>query len=574
VLLEESGIPRANLHWGVSPSQVSIDTDIVIGASVESPEAVILVTHSTSDDIGLKKFWRNINELLELKAAYPRACIANLFYESGTPAASAQATSLLFDSSLILGSDPKLHPLIEAAASVTKKRLLNADREKSLERIRQWLHTTGQAEKEAAGRMTRWLQSLTKGGVIPPKWAPLLGDCKPAKVKVSDDHTGYRRATSKLTLLSDEDYTKVIKEPQKALEGDYEHLCLLGIGSKGIGGVRVNDRDISELRRTLADDAITYVRNRASKEMDVLPRLREQAYVLGSLGKYASWLRAEWGTITDNKQLRKLLNQCYNDPGSIGPKGSYSPSWHWLLDLLLYVIKHIRGSRHGYSMSKLAVDVGATGIIGRSARLQFSYYIERKKPLPAHVVQAVADHLAQVLRSEGDPASLDSQIHEIAQMRADGVLERMMGAQEFEPLYWLIERECHSQGISFGLDKAVPSFISDLHPKRPGTTKLAFIGGSGPEDCIRAVHCRTAHDGATDKRKELCGRARALRGRQKDGAFHQQLSGKLALVLDGDWTKKDLDLLCKAGWVSIYGPNDITSFVKEIKSEGIARTGK
>src|SRR5690606_20692879 len=114
----------------------------------------------------------------------------------------------------------------------------------------------------------------------------------------------------------------------------------------------------------------------------------------------------------------------------------------WLFDLIVYSIKQARGSRHGFSYSKLADALGHEGVIGRNARLQFAYYAERRRDMPTELLDAASRYLALTLDEEIDPAQLDAIGSQLATMRAEGVVERVMNAQEFEPLYWVLEAAC------------------------------------------------------------------------------------------------------------------------------------
>ena len=83
-----------------------------------------------------------------------------------------------------------------------------------------------------------------------------------------------------------------------------------------------------------------------------------------------------------------------------------------------------------------------------------------------------------------------------------------------------------------------------------------------------AIYWQTAHGSHTnDKRKELCGRAMAIRY-QWDSRSNRFISrtgiDRLLLILDGTWTQSDMVALLRAGWDEIFYPDEMDKLVKAI----------
>ena len=567
LLLREIGIDPEKILWGESPENLSVDTDVLIVGNDGNISHAIMVTHGTGDDAGLMKFWRSLNELFELRDASPHTCIINLLFQSGVPPVTMQAMREICDSTLVVEHTPSLHPLVEAAFTVTEDALFGEGREAVLEHLQKWRRSCSEAEEAALLALRTYLVEIFER---PPStdlpWQSIVGERTAVRVGEVTAHTGLRRAVAKLSVVSDFDFARIEQMRGEPILKIDPHLQILGITTRSIRGFRLADPDLLQLFENLDTDTINYLRSRARAEIEVLPRLEEQLKAAAQFLAFSSWIGENWSDVTDGARLTTLIRQSFEDPGSFGPELSFAPTWHWLFDTIVYILKDARGGRHGFSFSKLAAKLGSTGVIGRSQRLKFSYYAERRRDLDAALLTATADYLAQQLTEEVDPSQLASRAEQISGMRKEGVLERLMNAQEFEPLYWLVERQCIEAGLTYCLDKAVPSFISDLHPRKPGTTKLALIGGNTPEDCAIALHCRTAHDGATDKRKELCARGKSLRVRLVDGGPVNHLDGKLALLLDGDWNHRDVELFVKSGWTRIYNPWEISALIEEVSS--------
>lgn len=567
LLLREIGINPEKILWGESPENLSVDTDILIVGNDGNISHAIMVTHGTADNAGGMKFWRSLNELFEIRDTYPDICVVNLLFQSGVPPVSLQAMLELCDSTLVVEETPSLHPLVEAGFTVTEDALFGEGREAVLEHLQEWRRSCSETEESALSALRTYLVEIVDH---PPStdlpWESIVGERAAVRVGEVTAHTGLRRAVAKLSVVSDCDFARIKQMREEPILRIDPHLQILGITTRSIRGFRLADPDLLQLFENLDIDTINYLRSRSRAEIEVLPRLEEQLKAAAQFLAFSNWIGENWSNVTDGAQLRILMRQCFEDPGSFGPELSFAPTWHWLFDTIVYILKDARGGRHGFSFSKLAAELGAIGVIGRSQRLKFSYYAERRRDLDGSLLTATADYLAQKLAEEVDPSQLIRLAEQISGMRKDGVLERLMNAQEFEPLYWLVERGCSEAGLPYCQDKAVPSFISDLHPRKPGTTKLALIGGITPEDCTIALHCRTAHDGATDKRKELCARGKSLRVRFADDGPVNHLDGKLALLLDGDWNERDVELFVKSGWSRIYNPWEISALIEQVRS--------
>jgi hypothetical protein len=82
------------------------------------------------------------------------------------------------------------------------------------------------------------------------------------------------------------------------------------------------------------------------------------------------------------------------------------------------------------------------------------------------------------------------------------------------------------------------------------------------------INWQSAHHSHTnDKKKELCGRAVALRYSwdSKTNTFIPRPGiKKLILVLDGTWKQGDLDALVRAGWDEIFYPDEMDKLAKAI----------
>ena len=74
-------------------------------------------------------------------------------------------------------------------------------------------------------------------------------------------------------------------------------------------------------------------------------------------------------------------------------------------------------------------------------------------------------------------------------------------------------------------------------------------------------------EGRDHKKKELCGRAPALRytwDPVKNAFLKRPSTERLILVVDGTWRQDDLEALGRAGWDEIFYPDEMDKLVKAI----------
>ena len=82
------------------------------------------------------------------------------------------------------------------------------------------------------------------------------------------------------------------------------------------------------------------------------------------------------------------------------------------------------------------------------------------------------------------------------------------------------------------------------------------------------IKCQSASDAGRDhKKKELCGRAVALRYCWDTNTMRyvpRPGIRKLVLLIDGTWRQADLDALSRAGWDEIFYPDELHRMLEAI----------
>jgi hypothetical protein len=115
---------KAQHSWGGRLPNILIDSDFILPDS-ESPKHVILVTHSTSESGTNIKYWRNIEELFELKSNYRNILVTNIVFGENWKENLLNIFAEVFDGNLIILRKPYYEELTEylnvIAKNVSKK---------------------------------------------------------------------------------------------------------------------------------------------------------------------------------------------------------------------------------------------------------------------------------------------------------------------------------------------------------------------------------------------------------------------------------------------------------------------
>jgi len=135
--------------------------------------------------------------------------------------------------------------------------------------------------------------------------------------------------------------------------------------------------------------------------------------------------------------------------------------------------------------------------------------------------------------------------------------QKLVTYRDFQPLRTLI-----LDSVGGKISKVAASF-----------SERSGIRGSGGESTVivrksTLINWQSCSDAGRDhKKKELCGRAVALRYSWDANAekfIPRPGVKKLILVLDGTWRQSDLDALVRSGWDEIYYPDEMDKLAKAI----------
>jgi hypothetical protein len=182
-------------------------------------------------------------------------------------------------------------------------------------------------------------------------------------------------------------------------------------------------------------------------------------------------------------------------------------------------------------------------------RRGFQDWLAGKKPVAKVIIGAFAYALAAKLTDIPRPTRLAPE--ELVAAHAYSLWNKLLTYQDFEPLPALVLAACPGRARRVSARTVMADLAERAVQDAGSMPALAFDGGLV---CWKSV----TDAGKDHKRKELCGRARALRFEYARSRFSARESArKLLLVIDGTFNSKDVAVLMESGWDSVFYPDEM-----------------
>jgi hypothetical protein len=179
--------------------------------------------------------------------------------------------------------------------------------------------------------------------------------------------------------------------------------------------------------------------------------------------------------------------------------------------------------------------------------------------VPTKILSGIAVVLARILSTVGVKGLPQLLRPEKLRGYSENLIEaKLCTYRGFEPLRLLIEGAVPAVKL-----QAIRSCFGE---------KAALPGQATKTTILRKkktlINWQSASDAGRDhKKKELCGRAVALRyswdGKAKKFIKRPNVE-KLILLLDGTWKREDLLALARAGWDEIFYPDEMEKLAKAV----------
>jgi hypothetical protein len=595
IALEElvrKGKLTGTVFWNEKPNAMTIEPDFTVGTDKDHPTHVFLVTHSIATKNSNMKFWRNIGELAEAKGRLPSLPrVYSIVFDSRMYETLKVLQSATFDGQLLVGDADygrRLQWWVEANSPGLPK-----DGDEKVDAIRNAMKDRSRADnpKSLVDELVRDLGKLVAASrtELDALWT-MERKRATGRAPAARD-TFLRRGVGKLLLLDQPDDVDSSGRFKKGVPADVvESLKTMGLAGNSIGGPRVTDPQMLWALRSLSSDALAELHKaRASERVaEWIESLRSLAGVQDQL----EYLAKHWHEITTGSGIFQHLVRCHRDPHALCPKAVPAGSKRvWLYHLIIEWVKLAEGTRTEFGvaafvafLAELRSNAGhqraVKQILGRDPEWRSEETVRlglqdwqsaqsgQKFAFKDDDLARVADALARKLKETKapDPAS---DARRMTEALVQTVLEaKLLTYRNFKPFEMLLERELKKAGLVGSLEVAVRACFADaaaaagakLDPRSSGTTvmrvKNTLINWQSVSD-----------EGRDHKKKELCGRAPALRYSWdvKQGRYVGRPStDKLLLIVDGTWRQDDLDALARAGWDEIFYPDEMDKLVKAI----------
>ena len=575
--LKSRKVFNGDIFWDEKPDDMTIIPDLTIGADKNNLQTYILISHGGSAKESNRKYWRNCGELVECKLFLRKPPkVISLFFDAIVKKDIKKAGQSTFDGEVFIGDldyGSRLQRWIDDNLSRFPK-----DKHEKVVFLKEEIKTDKDL-KRLLLRVTSDLKNiLKKKALIDAEQIWRMERSRPAGRAPRARDTFVRRGLSKILIFEDADVAvrlfsgKRVKADEVPAYG-YE----LGLATKftagGSGIAKPADEEISNAVATLGQKTARSIVAQApvDKILDWLTTLRNLPHTTF----VANYIADSLQSLTNAKDLFKSIHELYLDPTALTVGIACPPGWNpttvWLLEGILEVLKHSSGNSAGFGYSQLAREVAdprgpAKKIDRKSAEYllspwaHLSEWISRVpgKILPPRVLEGVCEVLSNKLAQLSADA-IRGDVAEIVVSVRDNIIEaKLCTYRGFEPLRLLIENSVPGTNV-----EQIRSCFGEK-AKLPGqATKTTVL-----RKHKTLINWQSASDAGRDhKKKELCGRAVALRyswdAKAKKFIKRPNVE-KLILLLDGTWRREDLLALARAGWDEIFYPDEMEKLAKAV----------
>ena len=569
--LKKKRLIRGDIFWDQKPEGMTIVPDLTIGTDKDHLHTVLLVTHSGSAKNSDMKYWRNMGELAEAKIRLPQAPkVFNIAFDSIIKPNLKLAQAASFDGQLIVGDltyGPDLRKWIDRNLKRFPK-----DKHEKVEFLISEARTDA-ALRSLLKQFTKHLEILLK------KKAPLELDQvwamerkrSPGRAPRARDMF-VRRGLSKLLIFDDFDVAlRLFGGKRVKAEEVPEYAYELGLASRltagGSGIAKPADEEITNAVTTLGGAAAKFILSTApvSKLSAWLISLRNSGHMIA----IRDYLFAEYVSLIRPAILYQRLVKLHSTPGALIDPRKAPPNWPphsvWLFEVMMEIPKLINEDPTSYGYAQMEKECEMLAGMPKAGdpiyRTTIPGWVHRRagSAVSAKILQGVSTVLAQHLSA----VSVSSLKAALSDKNLKSYFKNLIEAKlctyrMFEPLRCLVER-----AISGVKKESFRSCFSEKANLKGQATKTTVLRKSKT-----LINWQSASNAGRDhKKKELCGRAVALRYSWDVAASKFVLRPgieKLILVVDGTWKRDDLLALARAGWDETFYPDEMDKLAKAI----------
>jgi hypothetical protein len=569
--IQKTKIP-GQLFWNKKPSQMSIEPDFTIGEDPEAPTHIILITASGSSSDSHKKFWRNAGELQEVKAQLSQPPIViNLYFKSVVKEGLSDLSEKLYDSTLHV-DEYMYHKLLEnwVNANINSSAKNQSAKMQLLQSaIKNDLALAAAIENLA----TDLAQILTRRNTeLDPLWQLMREDYLNSLPPRPARTTAVRRGLGKLLVL-EEPVRQLLYANYRSSQGlpvaqlpkyvfDLKFFTkAISTPTNRIAYARLTDSEIRSAIDLLGPIKCEIVLQMAPSSMNLwIDPLRN----LERVQTHVDFVENHYEKFVDPTALRELLIDCFDDPAKLS--GEPQDQTVWVYEIMISLLKAQSGDLQGYGLSKLSEDTGLaeSGVGAPLVRFIIPKFVQREELPKSEHLTAIAHGLATRFQANVGFSALPKLKNDVLNwVIKENLEDRVIPYRNFEPLLWLLELELKKQGKHRIAKTAHQGWINEYAQigKKSATTPFVQVAST-------LIHWKTSHSSHTnDKTKELVARERSV-SYKYDKSSHNFLRRpgieKSVIIIDGDWTDRNLRALAEAGWDLIVYPDELEDLVKKI----------
>jgi len=564
--IKKAGRIKQQVFWNEKPTGMTIEPDFTIGPDKDHPLFGFLVTHSGSAKNSDMKFWRNIGELVELKVfikTQPR--VFNIAFDSVIKEGLKKVQEAAFDGQLIVG-DKSYGPGLQMWVEKNLKRLSKDGATKAAE-----IESLAQKDKTLDKDLLALQRDIEKllrkqNKALDSLWQ-LERKRKKGTAPIAKD-TFVRRGLSKFLIFEDPALGLTLYRGNRVKKEDLpDYIYDLNLATRTIAQAKPGDTEISNAITLLNGAEVNSLVKSAplSKIAPWLLTLRNIQH-LYTMGDYVG---QEYAQLCNPKILTKRLIDLHKDPNALIKPADRPANWPpgtvWLMEYLIELIKTASGSTNGYGYAQLAVETFSSDPKLPSPqhpvyRINLPDWIHRRDKLTLNI--DVVSGIASVLSAHLKQIGL-TQLTKLSRLIPSQITHNLIEAKlctyrGFEPLKILITQS----GKKMKTQRIRSCFA-----------EAAQLGGAAGKTTVlqskaTLINWQSVSDAGRDhKKKELCGRAVALRYSWDDSRkkfIPRPGVKKLILVVDGTWRQKDLNALARAGWDEIFYPDEMAKLKKSV----------
>ncbi|MFX0201740.1 MAG: hypothetical protein ACFFCW_36970 [Candidatus Hodarchaeota archaeon] len=570
--LSMAGIPDRRIFWDRQPSWMSIKADFVIGGDLDRPECIILCAHSESSSDSHKKFWRNVQELFETKASRRKSlCAYNIVFDSSYKQKLLGITSSIFDGHLEIPERSYGKLLLKRGNTLATGPFKGIGADGMVVKLKKLCDPSyrdyDQDLSKALNDYASDIKKLLKGISIEFQslW-PLVRQEYQRPVKMREAKPTYvKRGIGKLILFTAPERKTIYEHIRTSRELDEipdfaKHLNLF---TETIMGFVLDDIEVRTVVEQLGTDTIEYVISRSP--LDRMNLFIQPIRHISNLRLFHQFVIEHYDELITPEGMFKYLEECYDDPENLLPKNSISGSIEkvWLVEYLFALFKSWGERKQSYGYSWLTKDSGVReGVSG--GYISFADFVNRKSRINNNLLIAISDGLARHLGTIGKD-QIDSKLpHLIHRYLANLLEDKLLPYRSFEPVGYLVQKALNGAGIGWKMVKSHASCLSEFAGVSAGTTKVLLTKQDPPV----LIKWQSAYDkGKGHKRKELAARGTSMKFKwdRENRTFSSRDYVAFILVLDGTWTKDDLEVLQRAGWDYIFYVDEMDQLIKLLK---------